>query len=270
VTGAQPGADAALDLGRARDAAVRAALSAGALLAERAHSIREIRHKGAVDIVTDVDLQSEAIVREVILADFPNHTIVGEEGGAIVGSEGASRWHVDPLDGTTNYAHGFPFFCVSIALEVSGELQVGVVFDPTRQETFVAVRGHGATLNGAPIRVSTVDVLRDGLLATGFPYDHTHFPLALRSFETLSYKSLAVRRAGSAALDLCYVACGRFDGYWEHRVNSWDVAAGVLLVLEAGGQISRTDGSGYRLDSPDVLSSNRALHRDMLATLASG
>lgn len=263
---ASPPAD--LDLCRARDVAVEAAAAAGVVLQERAHSIREIRHKGAVDIVTDVDLQSELLVREMILSHFPTHTIVGEEGGAVLGSASAFRWHVDPLDGTTNYAHGFPFFCVSISLEVAGELQLGVVFDPTRDEMFVGVRAQGATLNGNTMRVSTVDRLGDGLLATGFPYDHRYFPRALQSFETMSYRSLAVRRAGSAALDLCYVACGRLDGYWERSVNSWDVAAGIVLVTEAGGCVTRPDGEPFVVDCGEVLASNGTLHSDMVVALA--
>jgi myo-inositol-1(or 4)-monophosphatase len=248
--------------------AVRAAAAAGRLLRERATRVGPIRHKGVVDIVTEVDLASEALVRDVILGEFPSHTIVGEEGGAVVGADPGCRWHVDPLDGTTNYAHGFPFYCVSIGLEVDGELELGAVYDPSLGELFVGGRGHGATLNGRPMRVSSVSSLREGLLATGFPYDHRHFARALRSFEALSRKSQAVRRAGSAALDLCYVACGRLEGYWEHRVSSWDVAAGALLVVEAGGTVTRPDGAPFAVDCGDILASNRLLHPDLVVALA--
>jgi myo-inositol-1(or 4)-monophosphatase len=233
--------------------AVQAARSAGDLLRRRIDSIREVRHKSAVDLVTDVDLQSEREISQALLAAFPTHGILGEEGGARVGSESRFRWIVDPLDGTTNYAHGFPFFCVSIGLEVDGELILGVVYAPCADELFVAERGAGATLNARPIRVSETGSLMQALLATGFPYDRGRLPHALRSFEALSLRSQAVRRVGSAALDLCYVACGRFDGYWEHVVHPWDLAAGALLVSEAGGE---------------VLASNGSLHAALIAALA--
>jgi myo-inositol-1(or 4)-monophosphatase len=231
-------------------------------------SIGEVRHKSAVDIVTDVDLQSEQQVRAMLQSAFPTHTIVGEEGGARVGSEPRYRWFVDPLDGTTNYAHGFPFFCVSIGLEIDGELQLGVVNSPCLDELFVAEKQQGATLNGRPIRVSKIDELHLALLATGFPYDRSLFPRALRSFEELSMRSQAVRRAGSAALDLCYVACGRLDGYWEHTVSSWDLAAGALIVLEAGGRISATDGNPFAIEGGQVLASNGRVHDAIVEGLA--
>src|SRR5262249_9637390 len=162
------------------------------------------------------------------------HTILGEEGGSHGGSDTRFRWLVDPLDGTTNYTHGFPLFCVSIGFEVDGELTFGVVYAPYVDELFVALAGSCATLNGKPIRVSGVRELRQAMLATGFPYDRDALPRALRSFETLSFAGQAVRRVGSAALDLCYVACGRFDAYWEHIVRPWDLGAGALIVREAG------------------------------------
>ena len=235
---------------------------------DRVDSIREVRQKtGAIDIVTDVDLLSEQQVREIVHAAFPTHTIVGEEGGARIGSDPRYRWLVDPLDGTTNYAHGFPFFCVSVALEVDGELVLGVVHAPQLDELFVAERGAGATLNGRPIQVSSTTELPESLLATGFPYQRGLFERAFRSFEVLSRRAQAVRRAGSAALDLCYVACGRFDGYWEHSVKSWDLAAGVLLVTEAGGRVTRVDGSAFSIDCGEVLSSNGTIHELIAAAL---
>jgi myo-inositol-1(or 4)-monophosphatase len=260
--------DLNLNLDRAREVAIQAARASGELLRGRIDSIREVRHKGAVDIVTDVDLQSERVVCSTLLAAFPTHTILGEEGGARLGSDPRYRWIVDPLDGTTNYAHGFPFFCVSIGLEVEGQLTLGVAYAPSLNELYVAEAGRGATVNGQPIRVSTIGELPQALLATGFPYDHAEFGRALRSFEVLSLHSQAVRRAGSAVLDLCYVACGRLDGYWEHHVEPWDVAAGALVVLEAGGEVSATDGSAFSVEGGQVLATNGLLHPILTGTLA--
>jgi myo-inositol-1(or 4)-monophosphatase len=257
-----------LDLDRARHVGIQAARSAGELLRQRVDSIREIRHKSAVDIVTDVDLQSEQEVCATLLSAFPTHTILGEEGGARVGSDPRYRWIVDPLDGTTNYAHGFPFFCVSIGLEVEGKLTLGVAYAPSLDELFVAQAGRGATVNNRPIQVSTIDELPQALLATGFPYDRREFGRALRSFEAVSLRSQAVRRAGSAVLDLCYVACGRLDGYWEHQVMPWDMAAGALVVLEAGGAVTAPDGSAFSVDGGQVLATNGLLHAALSATLA--
>jgi myo-inositol-1(or 4)-monophosphatase len=248
--------------------AERAARAAGQLLRERIHSIREIRHKGLVDLVTDVDEQSERLVRQIILSTFPTHSILGEEGGSVAGEDPRNRWIVDPLDGTTNYAHGFPFFCVSIAFEANGQLLVGVVYDPSLDELFVAERGKGATLNGRPLQVSAEASLGRALLATGFPYDRLLFPRAMKAFEVMSLRSRAVRRAGSAALDLCYVACGRFEGYWEFVVNPWDLAAGSLLVEEAGGRVTRVDGSTFTVECGEVLASNGAVHQAMVEALA--
>ncbi len=231
-------------------------------------SIREVRHKSAVDLVTDVDVQSEQQVFSTLRSAFPSHTVVGEEGGARIGSDPRFRWFVDPLDGTTNYTHGFPFFCVSIGLEVEGALALGVVYSPCLDELFVAEAGQGATLNDRSIHVSAVGDVHDALLATGFPYDRSLFSRALRSFEALSMRSQAVRRAGSAALDLCYVACGRLDGYWEHTVRPWDLAAGALMVGEAGGQVSATNGAPFEIESGQVLASNGAIHPALAEVLA--
>jgi myo-inositol-1(or 4)-monophosphatase len=257
-----------VDLSRARDVAIAAARSAGELLRSRVHSIREVRHKGLVDLVTDVDVESERQVSEAILAAFPTHSILGEEGGARGGSDKRYRWIVDPLDGTTNYAHGLPLFCVSIGFEVEGQLVVGAVYAPMQDELFAAELGKGATLNGQPIHVSATVDLRQAMLATGFPYDRTDLPRALRSFEAFSWQAQAVRRLGSAALDMCYVACGRIDGYWEHVVMPWDLAAGALIVTEAGGALSGTDGSPFHVDAGQVLATNTHLHSTMADTLS--
>jgi myo-inositol-1(or 4)-monophosphatase len=256
------------DLAAAREVAIAAAKASGSLLRERMDSIREVRHKGAVDIVTDVDIQSEQQVLAALRAAFPSHTVVGEEGGARTGSDPRFRWFVDPLDGTTNYAHGFPFFCVSIGLEIDADLRLGVVYSPCLDELFIAEAGQGGTLNGRPIGVSPVVDLQDALLATGFPYDRGQFSRALRSFESMSLRSQAVRRVGSAALEMCYVACGRLDGYWEHSVQAWDLAAGALLVREAGGRVTATDGGPFQLEAGQVLATNGSIHEAMRDILA--
>lgn len=259
---------AELDLARVREVGVAAARAAGELLRSRIDSIREVRHKGVIDLVTDVDVASEKLVSGMLLEAFPTHTILGEEGGTLGGDDSRFRWLVDPLDGTTNYTHGFPMFCVSIGLEVDGELTFGAVYAPCQEELYVGERGRGATLNGRPLAVSQTTELRQAMLATGFPYERAAVPRALRSFEVLSFASQAVRRVGSAALDLCYVASGRFDGYWEHQVKPWDLAAGALIVVEAGGQLSATDGSAFGVDGGQVLSSNRRLHPALVEALA--
>jgi len=257
-----------IDLEHIREVGTGAARAAGELLASRIDSIREVRHKSAVDLVTDVDVASEQLVCARILSAFPTHTILGEEGGAIGGSDSRFRWLVDPLDGTTNYTHGFQLFCVSIGFEFEGQLRLGVVYAPYVDELFVAEAGRGARLNERPIHVSEVSELPRAMLATGFPYDRAALPRALRSFEVLSFQSQAVRRVGSAALDLCYVACGRFDAYWEHQVKPWDVAAGALLVQEAGGLMAATDGSDFSVDGGQALATNGRLQPSMIAALA--
>jgi myo-inositol-1(or 4)-monophosphatase len=257
---AEPQAAATLDIQYARAVGVQAARSAGQLLLSRIDSIREVRHKGLVDLVTDVDVQSEQEVSAALLGAFPTHTILGEEGGLTGGADRRFRWIVDPLDGTTNYTHGFPFFCVSIGLEVDGRLLLGVVYAPYLDELFVAERGAGATLNGAPAHVSHTSELRQSMVTTGFPYERQALPRALRSFEALSHQAQAVRRLGSAALDMCYVACGRFDAYWEHQVKAWDLAAGAVIVTEAGGQLSATDGAPFDIDGGQILATNGHLH----------
>lgn len=247
--------------------AVEAARAAGSILREGRGQVRQIRHKSAIDLVTDVDVRCEQAIRAAILSAFPDHSILGEEGGSVGGTASGLRWIVDPLDGTTNYAHGFPFFCVSIGLEVHGQLTIGVVYDPSLDELFVARHDGGATLNGVPLRCSVIDDLQQSLLATGFPYDRARFPRALRGFEVASRYAQAVRRAGSAALDLCYVACGRLEGYWEYEVSAWDSAAGALLVQEAGGRVTRVDGAPFEVDRGDVLSSNGLIHDALISRL---
>ncbi|MDQ3396300.1 MAG: inositol monophosphatase [Deinococcota bacterium] len=227
-----------------------------------------IKTKSSItDLVTRVDGESEAAIREIIGQAHPGHVVLGEEGGQPTG-EATHRWIVDPLDGTLNYAHGFPFYCVSIALEVEGELQVGVVLDSARGELFTAWRGGGAWLNGAPVVVSEENVLQSAMLATGFPYDPASVSANIEVFTRVMPKVRAVRRPGAAALDLSYVACGRLDGFWELKLNAWDVAAGVLLVEEAGGKVTGPQGGPYHVEDRVLVSSNGHIHSDLLEALA--
>ncbi len=242
------------------------ALEAGALLLQYFHQGLKIEYKGDADLVTAADRASEALIRERIAAQFPSHDIMGEEQG--LNDRGSEyRWYVDPLDGTTNFAHGFPVFCVSMALEyrpaessVPAQRIAGVVYDPTRDELFTAELGKGALLNGKPIHVSQASQLKECLLATGFPSQKRHKNPNIFFYHQITLHTHGVRRAGSAALDLCNVACGRFDGFWEFNLNPWDTAAGALIVEEAGGKISRFDGSAFNLDSRETLASNGLVH----------
>ena len=222
------------------------------------------------DLVTRVDKESEAKIREIVLGAYPDHTVLGEEEGRGSTSEASHRWIVDPLDGTLNYAHGFPFYCVSIGLEIEGELEVGVVLDSFRNELFTAVKGEGATMNGAPIEVSSEEVLRSAMLATGFPYNSETASDNIEVFARMMHRSRAIRRPGAAALDLCYVACGRLDGFWDLKLNAWDVAAGVLIVREAGGRTSGPNGEVYNVEDKVIVSSNGVLHDALLEGLELG
>lgn len=239
------------------------AREAGSLLMHHFHQGLKIEYKGDADLVTAADRASEALIRERVSKLFPSHDVLGEEQGLKDrGSE--YRWYVDPLDGTTNFAHGFPVFAVSMGLEHrsddEGVRMAGVVYDPTRDELFTAEKGKGAQLNGKPIHVSKVMQLKECLLATGFPSHKRHKNPNIFFYHEITLKTHGVRRAGSAALDLCDVACGRFDGFWEFNLNPWDTAAGVLIVEEAGGKVSRFDGSPFELNSRETLASNGLVH----------
>ncbi len=248
------------------DVAIRAAREAGAILLANLGRRIEISHKGPIDLVTEVDLASERLIKEIISTHYPRHEILGEEDGlGGGGSDSGVRWIVDPLDGTTNYAHGYPCFCVSIAVERDGEVIIGVVYDPTRDELFVAERGAGATLNNRPIAVSPTRPLKQSLLVTGFPYSISKERFTnLGHFEDFCLHGQAVRRDGSAALDLCYVACGRFDGFWELALKPWDTAAGALLVAEAGGRVTNFGGERFDIYRPACVASNAHIHDEML------
>ena len=258
-----------------RNFAINTAIEAGKILQDYFGRKFTVSHKGQIDLVTEVDLLSEKYIKEQIASHYPKHQILAEEGG-FTAAASDYRWIVDPLDGTTNYAHGYPIFCVSIALEQAGKLVLGVVYDPTRDELFVAEVGVGSTLNNRPIHVSETALLKDALLVTGFPYDiKTTQKNNLNYFSRFALTARAVRRSGSAALDLCYTAAGRFDGFWEMHLGSWDAAAGVLIVKEAGGHSSRFDGSDFELYTPksgtmEILSTNKLIHQDMIKVLADG
>jgi myo-inositol-1(or 4)-monophosphatase len=223
-----------------------------------------IEYKGEVDLVTEADRASEKLIVERLRARWPEHGIVAEEGTRSE-MDAEYRWYVDPLDGTTNFAHGYPVFCISIALaRQDGQLAVGVLYDPTRDEMFAAERGLGARLNGRRIHVSQTKALAESILGTGFPSHKRHTNPNIHFYHQITLRSHGVRRAGSAALDLANVACGRYDGFWEFNLNPWDTAAGVLLVQEAGGTVTRFDGSAFRLDSREVLASNGLIHQELI------
>ncbi len=239
------------------------AREAGALLVEYYRRRVEVRLKGEFDLVTEADLASEKLVLERLRQEFPDHRIVAEESGGRQ-SESEYCWYVDPLDGTTNFAHGFPVFCVSLGLELAGELIAGVIFDPLRNEMFSTERGAGAWLDGERIQVSPTARLADSLVATGFPNRKRSKSINVHFYHQLAMLTHGVRRAGSAALDLAYVACGRLDAFWEFGLNPWDMAAGLLLVTEAGGARSEMQGGRHNLRSPHVLVDNGLIHGELL------
>lgn len=256
--------DEVRDFAPLAEAAVR---EAGQYLRANLGRVVEATYKGAVDLVTPFDLGAQEILVGRLAAAFPDHGFLAEEGLARAGAS-EWRWVIDPLDGTTNFAHGFPVFSVSAALERAGRLALGIVYDPMREELFRAEAGRGAELNGAPIRVSRVADLGRSLLATGFPYDVRQSAVNnLDHWGRFIVRAQAIRRCGSAALDLCYVACGRFDGFWEFKLKPWDVAAGALIVREAGGRVS-DDGDGpFALDAPGLVATNGLIHGAIVEVL---
>lgn len=250
-------------LDTARDIVLRAG---DIQLARQASGFR-IDKKGTTDLVTEVDLECERMCRAVLAERYPDHDILAEELGGSAAGKAASRfrWIFDPVDGTTNYAHGLPIYCSSLGLEVDGELTVGAIYDPSRRELFTAERGQGAWLNGERLQVSSTASLIDALLVTGFPYDVTlRKDELLGIFAAFLEATRAVRRLGSAAIDLCYVAAGRFDGFWEQHLKPWDVAAGALIVTEAGGRMTRMDGSPFDVGAGSLIASNGVLHHEMV------
>ncbi len=225
-----------------------------------------IEYKGEVDLVTKADRESEQLVVNAIKQRWPGHDVIGEE-GTNIRQGGEYKWYVDPLDGTTNFAHGYPVFCVSIALEKKGERIAGVVYDPTRREMFAAEKGSGTELNGRKVEVSKTAQLSECIVATGFPSQKRHKNPNIHFYHQITMKTHGVRRAGSAAMDLAYVACGRFDGYWELNLNPWDTAAGVLLVQEAGGIVTDFWNAPFDIASREVLAGNAAIHPALMAEI---
>jgi myo-inositol-1(or 4)-monophosphatase len=250
--------------------AIEAVIRAGDVqLAYLGQHIR-VDKKGTIDLVTEVDIAIERAFRETIARRFPDHIVLGEEFEEAGQRESTPEycWLFDPIDGTTNYAHGLPIFCSSLALEIHGEVVAGAVYDPNRRELFTAERGRGARLNGVPIHVSAAQTLIDSLLVTGFHYGvHKDPGELMQLFEAFIRRSRAVRRLGSAALDLCYVACGRLDGFWEKKLQPWDIAAGALIVHEAGGSVTTVDGQPFRSRAGSVLATNGRIHTPMVEVI---
>ncbi|MBI78900.1 MAG: inositol monophosphatase [Gammaproteobacteria bacterium] len=245
------------------------AKEAGSILLEGYGNPGTISHKGISDIVTHYDKKSEDLIIEFIKNKYPDHSITAEESGILNGTkDNRYHWLIDPLDGTTNFAHSFPFFAVSICLLDQNKPLLGVVYDPLRDELFSSISGKPSTLNNRPIKVSKTKSLQDSLIGTGFPYDmNTNLSNNLKEFGSIMYESQGVRRAGAAALDLCYTACGRLDGFWEFELQPWDMAAGALIVTNSGGQVTNTNGDPNWFPGISILASNGLIHQEILANI---
>jgi len=248
------------------EVAAAAARAGGAVLRESYGQVRNIRHKGLVALVPEADVNAERTIVELIRSHFPTHRILAEE-GSVGGDDASHRWIVDPLDGTTNFAHGVRAFSVSVGYERDGKLAAGAIYDPNLDELFLATAGGGATLNGSPIVASETDELIRALVATGFPYDRSLVSKALSQFAALSVQCQALRRVGSAALDCAWTAAGRFDGYWENVINAWDVAAGALIAAEAGAIVTDVNGAPFQVDAGTILMAAPGLHAKLLAAV---
>jgi myo-inositol-1(or 4)-monophosphatase len=248
--------------------AIEAARAAGAVLLKYTRFGFRVEHKNPIDLVTDADLAAEQCIIDCIRTRFPSHQILAEERGAGIQPSSRYRWIIDPLDGTTNFAHGFPVYAVSIGVECDGSGLIGVVYDATRDELFTAQAGEGARLNGSSITVSTTEHLDGSLLVTGFAYDIRETPNNnLNHFARFALKAQGLRRTGSAALDLCYVAAGRFDGFWEVKLSPWDMAAGVVVLREAGGKVTDFNGHAHSIYQPQLVASNGRIHEAMLSVI---
>jgi myo-inositol-1(or 4)-monophosphatase len=256
-----------MDLESIKYVGLSAAFSGAGVLMKYYGNTLDIRKKGEIDLVTQADIESETIIIETLKQSFPDHAVLAEESGLNTGVE-KCRWIIDPLDGTTNFTHQIGFFAVSIAFEYNEEVVFGVVLNPVTQELFVGIKGQGTTLNGRPIFVSTVGTMKESFLVTGFPYNHKKIfePLTQRFSRCLA-ASLAVRRLGAASVDLCYVACGRFDGFWEQNLKPWDTAAGYIIAKEAGARITDFSDNLFTIDQNEILATNSNIHEEMLSLL---
>lgn len=259
-----------MDFDNIKRTAILASHEGGNILKDFFGKKLKVRHKGEIDLVTDADYLSEKAITKIIKENFPDHQIFAEEKKDYTDRTSPFIWFIDPLDGTTNFAHGLPIFCISIALQFKGSTIMGSVYDPTREEMFFALKGNGAYINDKRIRVSETKKLDKSLLVTGFPYDiRTSKENNLKHFQSFIMKAQAVRRLGSAALDLCYVASGRFDGFWEIKLSPWDVAAGSLMVQEAGGKVTSFMGEKLDIHGGEILADNGIIHKEMLEILRS-
>jgi myo-inositol-1(or 4)-monophosphatase len=255
-----------MNMERIKQVGIKAVCDGGKVLKDHFGKLNTVSKKGAIDLVTEADIKSEAAIIETIAHAFPDHAILAEESGRRKGAGG--RWIIDPLDGTTNFAHNLPLFCVSVAFAEDDGISAGFVMAPLLGELFLGVKGAGAQLNGAPISVSTTAALADSLLVTGFPYDHQDlFDELIARFGRCLTAAQGVRRLGSAALDLCYVACGRFEGFWEQHLKPWDTAAGFLIAEEAGARTTLFSGAPYDIDADEIVSTNGIIHDDLLNLL---
>ena len=256
-----------MDLSPHLKVAVAAAKKAAGVLQSRFGNISQIRKKAAQELVTEADTESEKEIIAAIRSAFPGHGVLSEECGRI-NTPSEYRWIIDPLDGTVNFAHGVPIFCISIALAFNGEVVLGVVFNPVSDEMFTAIRGAGAQLNGSPIQVSTAVAISESLLVTGFPYNVNQiFDQVHIRYGSCLKAARGLRRLGSAALDLCYVACGRFEGFWEQNLKPWDTAAGSLIAAEAGGKVTTFSNQPFTVDLPEILATNGRIHKRMIELL---
>ncbi len=257
------------DLHPFTEVAIRAARQGGNILREYVNNYFEIRHKRqSINLVTEADLRSEEVIIQTIREAFPDHQILSEEQGMQDIPDHPVKWIIDPLDGTTNFAHGFPLYNVSIGVEYQGACVIGVVFDPTRDELFLGQHGCGAMLNGEPVHVSSTPKLNEALLVTGFAYDvHTAQDNNLKEFCAFTLRARGIRRTGTAAIDLCYIACGRFDGFWELHLNPWDTAAGKVIVEEAGGTITNYQNKPYSIYGQTLIATNGRIHQETVEVL---
>lgn len=256
-----------MDLNEIKNTGIRAAYTSAKILNHYFGNLSHINKKGPNDLVTEADMASQNRIIEVIRAKYPAHSILAEESGYEQGESDGWQWIIDPLDGTTNFAHEIPFFCISIAFAQANQPQAGIVLNPVSGELFTAVKGGGAEQNGRPIQVSTQNDISESLLATGFPYNFQDIAKpAIQRFQQCLLAARGIRRLGSAALDLCYVACGRFEAFWEENLNPWDTAAGTLIVEEAGGRVTDFGGAPHEFDKNEILASNQRIH-DAISSL---